>query len=115
MLLADEDIERLIVERLRADGFDVLWIAETAPGATDVEVLTLANNEDRILLTADKGFGELVFRQRQVAAGVVLVRVLGTTPAQRAEIVADAIAAHRDELRGAFTVITPAFVRIRRT
>jgi hypothetical protein len=29
-----------------------------------------------VLITADKDFGELVFRQRQVSNGVLLIRVL---------------------------------------
>lgn len=60
--LADENVDRQIVERLRYVGFNVRYIAETAAGISDDEVLDLANSEESLLLTADKDFGELVFR-----------------------------------------------------
>ncbi|MDQ3753667.1 MAG: DUF5615 family PIN-like protein [Acidobacteriota bacterium] len=38
-VLADESVERQIVERLRQDGHDVLYVAEMEPGIPDAEVL----------------------------------------------------------------------------
>ena len=66
-LLADEGVDAAIVARLRFDGYDVVYVAELSPGITDDAVLELANAEERILMTADKDFGELVFRLRQLA------------------------------------------------
>lgn len=40
-LLADEHIPRMLVDRLKADGHDITWIALTAPGAIDEEVLSI--------------------------------------------------------------------------
>jgi predicted nuclease of predicted toxin-antitoxin system len=76
-LLADEGIERQIVERLRRDGHDVLYIAEMQPGIGDEVVLGEANQRGALLVTLDTDFGELVFRQRLVHGGVVLVRLAG--------------------------------------
>lgn len=114
MLLADENVDRAIVDRLRIDGFDVVWIAETAPAAEDEHVLALATADARVLVTSDKDFGELVFRQGRANAGVVLIRLPGLSPADKADVVARALAAHSRELAGAFTVITSGLVRIRR-
>jgi uncharacterized protein with PIN domain len=49
--LADENISRLVVERLRVSGFDVSSVAATSPGASDNDVLATASSEDRILIT----------------------------------------------------------------
>jgi hypothetical protein len=38
-LLADEGVERQVVERLRRDGHGVMYVAEMEPGITDDEVL----------------------------------------------------------------------------
>ena len=65
-LLADEGVDRQIVNRLRREGHDILYIAEMEPGMPDEAVLESANRESRLLLTADKDFGELVFRQRRI-------------------------------------------------
>ena len=112
--LADECVDRQIVDRLRHGGYIVLYVAEMAPGISDHDVLNLANQEEAILLTADKDFGELVFRQDKVAPGIVLVRLAGLSPAIKAGIVAAAIEDHAGELFRSFTVIMPNSVRIRR-
>ena len=54
--LADESLDALIVERIRQDGYPVIYIAEIAPSISDDEVLDRANQESRIPITADKDF-----------------------------------------------------------
>ncbi len=112
--LGDENLDWQIVERLRLGGHEVLYVVEMGPGIPDDEVLELANNQGAILLTSDKDFGELVFRLRRIAAGVVLIRLFGLSPNDRAEIIANAINQHPDELLGAFTVISSKNIRIRK-
>jgi hypothetical protein len=75
-LLADEGVDAAIVTRLRSDGHDVVYVAELSPGITDEAVLELANANERILVTTDKDFGELVFRLRpsRALAGATLDR-----------------------------------------
>jgi predicted nuclease of predicted toxin-antitoxin system len=89
--LADESIDRQIVDLLRQDGHSVWYVAEMDPGIGDDVILDRANDEGVMLLTADKDFGELVFRQRRLTAGVVLTRLLGLSPDSRARIVSAAI------------------------
>ena len=62
-LLADESVDRQVVERLRQDGYAVLYIAELEPSIPDDVVLKRANETAALLITADKDFGELVFRK----------------------------------------------------
>ena len=64
-------------------------------------------------MTADKDFGELVFRQQQVNAGVLLIRLAGLSKDIKAELVSDALRGHSDELLGAFSVLSPGMIRIR--
>ena len=113
-LLADESVDRQIVDRLRREGHNVLYVAEMEPGIPDDTVLDLANHEADVLLTADKDFGELVFRQGRVASGVLLVRLAGLSPDRKAGIVATAVNQHSTELPGAFAVVAPGSFRIRR-
>lgn len=112
-LLADEGVDALTVARLRADGHDVTYVAELAPGITDDAVLDLANADARVLLTTDKDFGELVFRLRRLPLGVLLIRLPGVGSEARAEAVAQAVAAHAEQMVGAFAVVSPGVVRIR--
>ena len=114
-LLADESVDKLIVDELRQNGHSVLYIAELSPSIDDETVLHQANQNRALLLTQDKDFGELVFRQGLVHIGVVLVRLAGLSPQTKATSVSTVLANHEDELLGAFSVISPGRVRIRRS
>ena len=112
--IADESIDRQIVERLRDDGYFVWYVAEMAPSISDDEVLQIANNESAPLITSDKDFGELVFRQLLVSYGVILVRLSGLSTELKANIVSSTIINHENEILGNFTVILPSRIRIRK-
>ncbi len=112
-ILADEDVERPIVVRLRQEGHYVISIAEIAAGSPDPVVLDRANQEQALLLTADKDFGDLVFLHRYPASGVVLTRLPEElSAAEKADIVVQVIKIHGERLFGSFTIITPRKVRI---
>jgi len=59
--LADESCDFAVVRALREAAFDVVAVVEHSPGATDDQVIALSVNEQRVLLTEDKDFGQLVF------------------------------------------------------
>ncbi len=107
-------MEQQVVERLREDGHEVLYVAEMEPGVSDDEVLELANLEEIPLLTTDRDFGELVFRQGRLHSGVVLVRLSGLSNRAKADAVAAATDQHGAEYPGVFAVITPSAVRFRK-
>jgi predicted nuclease of predicted toxin-antitoxin system len=111
--LADEGVDAAIVSAIRSDGHDVRWMAEELEGSTDDVVLDSAARDARILITEDKDFGELVFRQRLHHRGVVLVRVDGIANDRKGRIVAQAIREYEAQFTGAFTVIQHATIRIR--
>lgn len=75
--LADENFPLPALAALRGRGHDVFSIAESYGGSTDETVAEICDREERILLTFDKDFGEMVFR-RGLPAGssVVLFRIL---------------------------------------
>lgn len=113
ILLADEGVERIVVDRLRRDGHDLRWIAEESPGASDEAVLQTAATSGRLLVTNDKDFGELVFRQRRAANGVLLVRLFSLALETRADRVAEALRAHGPEMSERYSVLDPGALRIR--
>jgi predicted nuclease of predicted toxin-antitoxin system len=112
-LLADESIDAPIVARLQAEGHHVEYVAEMAPGISDEAVLGLASSGGAVLMTADKDFGELVFRLRRAPGGVVLVRLAGLSASLKADLLADALRTHGHKMMKAFSVITAGMVRIR--
>ena len=98
--LADEGVDRQIVERLRLDGHEVSYMAEMSPRVMDEVVLRESRNSASVLITADKDFGELIFRQRQASTGVLLVRLFGLGPAMKASMVSAAIQEHGRKITG---------------
>ena len=60
---ADECVARLIVEGLQARKFDVAAASLLCQGDTDDRALALATSAGRIVITDDRGFGELAVRQ----------------------------------------------------
>ena len=114
-LLADENVDKAIVDGLRSDGHTVLYIAEMEPGIDDDAVLSQTSQIGALLITADKDFGELVFRLGRNPAGVVLIRLAGLSAEAKARNVSNAFADHSDQLISAFNVVSPGRLRIRRT
>ncbi|MFH1118040.1 MAG: DUF5615 family PIN-like protein, partial [Pseudomonadota bacterium] len=89
-IVADEGVDRPIVEKLRCEQHEVIYVAELAPGINDDDVLRLAKERHAILLTADKDFGELVFRLNRAGEGIVLIRLHGFPSEEKAAITAKA-------------------------
>jgi len=113
-LMADECVDRQIVDYLRGEGHDVLYIAEVDPSILDDTLLERANKKNALLLTTDKDFGELVFRQNRISAGVLLLRLAGLSQIEKAKIVSSVIRDHSNQLSRSFTVVSAGMVRIRK-
>ena len=112
--VADENIDRQLVEMLRTSGHEVVYIAEIEPAADDPDVLERASKAAAILLTGDKDFGELVYRMKKVAYGVVLLRLHGLAPEVKANLLASVLKDHLADLPGSFTGISHESIRVRK-
>ena len=94
-ILADENMPGDAVAMIRSRGHDVLWIRTDSPGATDEANLAKAVAEQRLLITFDKDFGDLVFRRGHAAScGVVLFRITTPSSAAVATRIADTLDSH---------------------
>jgi predicted nuclease of predicted toxin-antitoxin system len=112
--LADESCDFAAVRALRAAGHDVIAVAEIARGATDSEVIAVAVQDRRILLTEDKDFGRLVHAAAKTMSGVLLIRFPAPARSELARIIVDLVRERGTDLVDAFTVLQPARVRISR-
>ena len=111
-LLANENISGDVVDLLRRNGHDVSWVRQEAPGSSDVVVLARALSEQRLLITFDKDFGELVFAKGRAASnGVVLFRISMPSPGATAVKVATVLDS-RSDWAGHFSVVDDARIRI---
>jgi len=79
--LLDEDLPASLIRALREMGHDVLSVKELLRGERDEVVLSRAQDDRRVVVTLDKGFGEITFRSRLPAScGIVLFRLEGSDP-----------------------------------
>jgi predicted nuclease of predicted toxin-antitoxin system len=110
--LADESCDFAAVRALRGEGFDVLSVAEVDPGSDDERVIELATRDNRILLTEDKDFGQLVFAAGRETVGVVLIRFAARARSSIGSRVVELVRTHPDRLVGSFVVLQPDRTRI---
>jgi predicted nuclease of predicted toxin-antitoxin system len=111
--VADENFPGPALEALRNAGWEVFSVAEERPGITDEEVAVLCSESQRVLLTFDKDFGELVFRRGLSAgSGVVLFRLIPESPEEAADV-ALALVQSQPDLTGNFCVVTRDRIRVR--
>lgn len=113
-LLADENIDSSVISRLRQAGHEILAVSEMDPGIPDQIVLEKANREGSMLITEDKDFGELAFRQNLLHLGVILLRLAGIPAANKAALLLDLLEHHAGEMHGSFVVLSHGQIRIRK-
>ncbi len=103
---------RTLIEALRVGGHDVLLVREVAPQARDEDVLKLAQEEGRILLTLDKDFGELAFVRRMPHPAIV--RFVELTVEQQVAALAELMRDYSHALSTqSIIVVSVARIRIR--
>jgi|SRR6516165_5446081 hypothetical protein len=111
--LANENFPGAAVAMLKSAGHDVIWIRTAAPGASDLEALTRAAQDARVLLTFVKDFGELARASTLPATcGVVQFRIPMPYPNDVGRRLAGLITG-RDDWVGHFSVAEPGRVRMR--
>jgi predicted nuclease of predicted toxin-antitoxin system len=111
--VADECCDALLVAGLRGDGHDVVYIKEVSPGCDDDAVLYLAASQQRILLTEDKDFGELVVRFKLPAYGIVLLRIDPADPDAKLIRLREVLFQDAARMPGSLVVIDEAKTRFR--
>lgn len=112
-LLVNENFPAPSVRHLRAAGWDVVSVSETAPGADDREVLARAVRERRWLVTFDRDYGDLIFaRGNEPPPALILLRVPSYRPEQPAQWLMD-LTQDQQSLLGTFAVFNGRSVRKR--
>jgi predicted nuclease of predicted toxin-antitoxin system len=100
------------LQEFEAAGHDVLWAGAWADDPGDEEILSLAWQEGRTLVTLDKDFGELAIVRGKPHAGIV--RLVNFAARSQAAVCMHVLSLHAEELRsGAIVTVEPGKVRIR--
>jgi predicted nuclease of predicted toxin-antitoxin system len=111
--IVDESTGYGVARFLQAQGHDVLIVAEVMPEADDMTILQRAFIEERIVVTNDKDFGELIFRRREPHHGVILLRLQDESGENRLHVIKALMEQYSEQLSERFAVVTEKNVRFR--
>ncbi|WP_406603643.1 DUF5615 family PIN-like protein [Neolewinella antarctica] len=106
LLLADENLPASSFRLLLHLGYDIRSIARESAGVSDPEVVQIAIKEQRIILTFDSDFGELIYRYGLTPPGVVYFRLVDYTPSMPGRILHDLLLTSAIDVTGHMTVIS---------
>ena len=112
--LFDQSADFRLIAHLQELGHDVTAISRNYPhGLADEDVLAIARDEQRILLVADRDFGELIFQQGLAHAGVIFFRLPGASLPTKIEQLNRTLNEYAEALQaGAFVVVSPGRIRV---
>jgi len=109
--LVDESTGPTVAEWLSAEGHEVFSVYDLARGINDDDILQKAFDENWILITNDKDFGEQVYRERKPHHGIVLLRLEDERAKSKIEVLKRLLNSHADSLPEQFVVVTEKSVR----
>jgi len=112
--IADVNIHKDIILFLRNNEYDVDWIYDIDMKMSDNEILKLSYSENKILLTNDKDFGDLIFNKKHKSRGIIFFR--GDEERKdslklRIESLRELLDFDSDKIYGYYTVITESKIR----
>jgi len=112
--MVDVGVGKNIEAWLQSEGFDTVAIRDLDPRMSDVDALELAFSEDRIIVTMDKDFGELVYHRKQKHSGVLLLRMEDAGRDDKLSAVQEIIKQYGELLYGCFSTYQDGKLRIRK-
>lgn len=109
--LADGNISYFLVKTLRKNGFDIKSLSEMKRlGISDKELISIATKEDRIILTHDKDFANLINYPLTPHKGVILLRFANQSPANAAQFIIPLLNSNT-KLRNSLTIISEHYIK----
>ena len=112
--LIDENVGNSVVRYLENKGHDVIVASkEGFSGREDAFLLGYAFKEDRIIITNDKDFGFLVFRQKIPSQGVILFRFIQELPSLKVKALEAILSLKPERILNHFIIASEGKIRIR--
>ncbi|MFB2837341.1 DUF5615 family PIN-like protein [Floridanema evergladense] len=112
--LVDENTGVVVARWLRSQNHEVFSVYEQARGINDDEILQKAFDENWILLTSDKDFGEKIYREQRSHRGIILLRLQNERSSNKIDTLQRLLADYSEQLPNNFVVVTEQQVRFAR-
>ncbi len=110
--LVDECVGPTVAHWLKKNDYDAMSIYDDSIGIDDYSVLKKALLESRVLITCDKDFGEMIFKNKMQHCGIVFLRLIDERPSKKISVLDSLLKNYANELFGNFVVVTESIVRI---
>ncbi len=111
--LVDVSASGAVARWLVEMGYDVVQVSGKDPGMRDHDILNWANREGRVIITTDKDFEEMIWRQGRMHSGVL--RLENLPRADGRALLEDVLVHHGDDLEsGAIVIALNKKIRIRK-
>jgi predicted nuclease of predicted toxin-antitoxin system len=112
--LVDVGVGKHVEHILREDGHEVKAVRDVDPSMKDEEIIRMAAWEQRIIITMDKDFGELVYHSSMRHCGVLLLRLEDAAAAKKVQVVRHILTHYADQIKDSFCVFQNDKFRIRK-
>ena len=112
--LVDENTGVTVARWLREQDHEVFSVYEQARGIDDDTIIQKAFDENWILITSDKDFGEKVYRDKYPHRGVILLRLENERSANKIYILQQVLEQYKEQLADSFVVVTETQIRFAR-
>lgn len=114
-LLLDMCVPLGVIGDLDEAGHDVVHVRDLDPRANDAWIIEWARKHDRIAVTIDLDFGDIMSHVKEASPSVVLMRLRNPTPANVVVRLMSALDDHREALAsGAIVIVEDSRIRVRR-
>lgn len=110
-LLANENFPALAIRKLRASGVDVVAVSEVMPAVSDKEVMEYARREQRWIVTFDRDYGDLIFREGLLPPPAILFFRQEPYPPDRPADLVLAMLSEPQQVEGCMVVISERNIR----
>jgi predicted nuclease of predicted toxin-antitoxin system len=111
--LLNENIGKLVAEILKKKGYDVKSAIGEFRGYSDEEIIKIAFEENRILVTLDQDFGRMIYQSKTPHRGVILLKLKNESQKSIIKILEKVISEFDGKLKNKFTIVTEEKVRMR--
>lgn len=112
--LVDECTGPAVAAWLRDHNHEVFSVSEDARGIDDDYIIQKAVEENWILITNDKDFGDKVYRNGRLHRGVILLRLKDERSSSKIRVLSRLLQIYPDRLPDSFVVVTEKKVRFAR-
>lgn len=110
--LIDECLGLVIAHWLIENNYEVISAVKEMRGKKDIEILSRAFEENRVVITSDKDFGDIVFNKKMQHCGIIFLKLTINTSNAKIKAIENLLKYHHDDIFGNFIVVSDTNIKV---